>query len=271
MTSRELFELAHLDALGLLDETDRVSYDRAFRNAPAALRMQLRTEQERVAISPPLLPNEEPSSELRERVLETVSLAMLESESFDVSGGRGAFAGANGPTTNGRERVSWAWRAGAIGLLSCVVLLGAAFTYVLQRNNDMNVALQNDRLLTNLLASTGNGYMQDMLFDASTRQVQFTSLDPSKPGRASLLTNDKWSKSRFFCERVSSVPGQTVRVVELNADGTVGRQLDEFRSDGSLTTREISSKLEPGMRLAVIVAREGVASAAKDIVLQVTV
>src|SRR5438477_9256356 len=114
MTLQELLEHAHLDALGQLDEREQAAFEAAFTVAPPGVKAQVRHEQARWAPMDHLLPQVEPSPELRERVLDAVTAAMIVQGAGELS------------LPSGR-RVAPAWRTASIGLVTAIVVLGAAF------------------------------------------------------------------------------------------------------------------------------------------------
>src|ERR1041384_7158321 len=117
MTLQELLEHAHLDALGQLDEREQAAFEAAFAVAPPAIRAQVRAEQARWAPMEELLPQVEPSPDLRGRGRSAVT-----------GEGRGEL------TVRPSRRVAPAWRAASIGLMTAMVVLGSAFVYVYQTN-----------------------------------------------------------------------------------------------------------------------------------------
>jgi hypothetical protein len=90
MTRTELMELAALDALGLLDEYESALYTRSFHDASASVQDEIRELQAQIAVQLGQLCDEEPSPELRDRVLKAVSKAIeLDSPAPLASIGRG--------------------------------------------------------------------------------------------------------------------------------------------------------------------------------------
>lgn len=73
---QELIELAALHAYGLLDEFDSADYTRSLLNAQAPVQDDVRRLQAEIAGDLGLLPNEEPSPALRQRVLDRVAEAI---------------------------------------------------------------------------------------------------------------------------------------------------------------------------------------------------
>ena len=261
MTMRELFEQAQLDALGLLDGEDKASFDDAFDAAPPAVREHIRREQARWAQGNPLLPREAPPADMKDRVMASVTSAIIEAETAEtelVGAGVGSGAG----------RVSPAWRAGSIGLLSAVIILGAAFARVYTQNVEMSRSIQNDALLTEMLTKFGNEYMRDSLFDENTRRVVFTASGDEEAGQASVFVNPRWKSARFFCTDLPQKENETYRVVVIDSNNQIIEQLSEFSSTGSLMTQEIRMNIDPGQSLAIVPAVKGQAASSNDVLLR---
>ncbi len=80
MTREELLELAALDALGLLSDYEASLYTRSFHYAAVTVQNEILALQAMIASDQSLLPNVEPPTDLRRRVLERVA-AVIEQES----------------------------------------------------------------------------------------------------------------------------------------------------------------------------------------------
>src|SRR6185295_18619069 len=119
MTLYELLESAHLDAMGLLDETEQKAFEDGFRGASPGVQAQIRAEQSRWARTSARMIDEEPPASLKPRVLARVAEA-IEDEAAPVAGaiGRG---GVILPIQNA-SRVSPLWRAAAIGFATAAVI-----------------------------------------------------------------------------------------------------------------------------------------------------
>ena len=77
----DLRALAVLDALGMLDDVDAAQFDRAFRDAPAAMQSELRAVQAAAVTDPTFLSTEEPSADLKLQTLTRVMTAVEQQES----------------------------------------------------------------------------------------------------------------------------------------------------------------------------------------------
>ena len=78
MTTRELLELASLDAMGLLDDNEHEAFEGAFRAAAPAVQRQVRREQERLTGDTSTLPDVDPPAELVADLLEPADLVVAE-------------------------------------------------------------------------------------------------------------------------------------------------------------------------------------------------
>src|SRR5690606_37987452 len=86
-TTRELGEIASLDALGPLSEEEREALDSAFRAAPPELIELLRREQARIAENKALFSPMGAPSGLRARVLHSIRGAIRPATSEPATGG----------------------------------------------------------------------------------------------------------------------------------------------------------------------------------------
>jgi len=259
MTLQELLEHAHLDALAHLDEREQAAFEAAFVVAPPAIKAQIRSEQARWAPMDHLLPEVEPSPELRDRVLEAVTAAMIaQNAGGDLS-------------LRPARRVAAAWRAASIGLMTAVIVLGSAFVYVFETE------IQNEKTArigqnTDVAGSMFRSDFRDVLLSSATRSFYLESDNKSFKGSGSLWTNPTWKQARIFLELPQSKAGEEYRVVAIT--GGASKDLDKFVSDGVLRPRELpASALAAGTKIAVIAIRSGEVTDihASDILLSVTI
>lgn len=127
MTTRDLLELASLDALGLLDEQERKDFERAFAAASAEVKAQLRREQARFADIDRWLPKVEPPPHLRDVVLGGIKDAIEAAQ-------QPAVVGRIGPGVAGLWQTAPMWRAAAIGFATASVVLAGFFFSVSEQN-----------------------------------------------------------------------------------------------------------------------------------------
>ena len=84
MTREELLELAALDAFGLLDDYEAALFTRSFHHAPVAVQDEIKELQASFASDPVFVPDVQPATDLRHRVLDRVSKA-IETESVELA------------------------------------------------------------------------------------------------------------------------------------------------------------------------------------------
>lgn len=138
MTREELLELAALDAFALLDDYESALFTRSFHHAPAAVQDEIQEIQAAFASEAALLPDAEPTPDLRQQVLDAVAKA-VESEAVGFS--PLAMIGRTRPAekeTAGRIGLGSSaqiWRAAAF-VLAGVVLVSAYFNVQLRSDNN---------------------------------------------------------------------------------------------------------------------------------------
>ncbi|MCP3904624.1 MAG: hypothetical protein GY715_13440 [Planctomycetes bacterium] len=84
MSREDLHELAALDAFGLLDDYEAALFTRSFHHAPAAVQDEIKVAQAQYASDVSLLPDAEPPTSLKARVLRSVAGA-IEQESVELA------------------------------------------------------------------------------------------------------------------------------------------------------------------------------------------
>jgi hypothetical protein len=242
MTLQELLEQAHLEALGLLDEREQASFEAAFAVAPPAVKAHVKAEQARWAPMEELLPQVEPPVELRDRVLDAVTAAM-------VSQGAGELGLKPG------KRVSWAWRATSMGLMTAVVVLGASIFYINSTIKDSEQQIRDGGASQGAI-QYGYSFMKDALYNPATTRVVMTNSDTAAAftGTASIFQCPDWDHARLFCQLPKASDNCTYRVVVIDPKtNAIGKQLDEFSSSGPSQSRKLP-KLAPGTTIALVEA-----------------
>lgn len=220
MSTRELLELAALDALGLLDEGEREQFDSAFRAAPPEVQARLRREQARFAKADHLLPPVDPPAGLRARVIAKVREAIAAvrgQEDADVLATIGMAP---------RKASAPFWRAACIGFATASMVLGVLYLTVAQQNSKMTrLAQQNN--LTEMVQDLGPR-AQNILLAERMRPVAFTptASDLGAPVTASLLFDPDSGEALLLCEGLP-VPDDTytLTVRSGSSETTVSRIL----------------------------------------------
>lgn len=249
MSTRDLIELAALDALGMLEPEDQAEFERAFREAPASIRAQVRAEQARIADLVQV--DAQPSPDLRDRVIAAVAAAM----EAEVVGGARAVVHHPGrvvPKVSRTRRVSPLWRAAAIGLSVAVVVLGVVASQLEQKNQQLG----DQVIVSDYFNVVGTRYLADTLFNESTQRTIFqpavTRAGAGFIAQAVLLSDPDWKKSRFICQglTVGGRPGN-FQLCEVDENNQLVRTLQRFRSEGRFVSFDLETPVQAGARLAI--------------------
>lgn len=271
MSTRELVELAQLDAMGLLDEQEAREFEVAFAAAPAEIQEQIRKEQSRMCVLEPVLPDVQAPEHLRGKVLSAVHEAIIESivETAPLATGAAsaesiqkvaAAASGQAPTRHeggrslpgvgegGRRRGLNLWRSTAIAFAAAAVVLGIT-TIKLQTQYERVIAQK----------STGDSLEKvTSLFGIDTHKFFFSEMTD----RAILLpassipSGEDWSKvsaavwhnpdftqARLICENLPSLKDKTYQLVAIDTKGAVRVLGNDLKpSEGGLMSFAVSSE-----------------------------
>jgi hypothetical protein len=258
MTTRELLELASLDAMGLLDEHERLAFERAFRAAAPAVRRQVRREQERLTGDVSTLPEVEPPAELRGRVISSVRDAIATARQDVV----GQIVPENFSL---RANVSPLWRAACIGFATAtLVLFGVG--YSLQSQYNETLAINQSGEIAEIAQELGPKFEQ-VLLSPTAQRVAFASNasfeDESSNDLRAALFIDEESKTAFLvCRNLPTVEGgDEFRLVLVDESGNAsGPVLTKFRYTGGLVGASIPVDVRlTSSRLGIVPMAEGAA------------
>ncbi|MEL7472224.1 MAG: hypothetical protein AAGK04_02820 [Planctomycetota bacterium] len=251
MTPQQLFEMAQLDALALLDENERVRFEAALANAPTALHDQVEAERARFVDLREFLPDVSPPPELRGKVVQAVLVA---AEADAVHAVRHDADRHVRPLRFG-TRVSAIWRGAAIGFAAASLTLGLSTLYLWGEHERLEDNFSDSALVQSVVENFGVEYVQRALFDADTQRVIFqpAASTSERSAQASIWMNPNWEESRLFClELAGEKDTESFRVVVLNDDDQVVTTIAEFRSTGALVSSELPSDLAGADRLGII-------------------
>ena len=271
MNIQELLESAQLDSLGLLDEQDRDAFERAFFAAPEPLQAQIRQEQARLCRVDALLPQVELPESLWPKVREAVRLAQV--QAAGVAQGT-ILHDAAGRTarplpmirSSGVHRV---WRASAIGFATAAVVMGAALVHLRLTAERQEQTTRSEILAGNTVNALGAKYTGEILYGKSVGHYIMTAVRESQNGRAALFTSPEWDKDVLYCQVALADESLTLRLVELDEEGKVVAQLDEFEAKGGEVRREVDLKKAEPKRLALVAAARGKAASTGEIVFKI--
>lgn len=254
MSTRDLIELAALDALGMLEPDDQAAFERAFLDAPASVRSQVRAEQARIADLYQNLPGQEPSPDLRDRVIAAVRGAV----EVEAAGGPRAVVHRPGrfvPKVVQTRRVSPLWRAAAIGLSVAVVVLGVISNQLQQKNQQLG----DQVFISDSFNSVGTRHLRDTLFNSRTERVIFEVSEAAAAqnlrAEAVVLSNPDWKTSRFICQGLTANNGQRGRFILAVVDeaNQVLESLKNFDAEGRWVSFDVAVPAQQNVRLAVFI------------------
>lgn len=230
-SNRDLVELAALDAMGLLDETERAAYEKAFRDAPPAIQAHVRSQQLLASDIEATLPSVQPAASLRERVLAAVGRAI----SLDAS----PVAGRIVPEVTRSRGVASFWRAAAIGSMAAAILFGVVTVQMWSKFSELDQQIRSNTLADAFLKDFGPRFEQ-ALMDKRTRFVQFnTTHDSGTQSMAVLLFDPETKKGQFFCKGLpADISAYTLSIVD--AKGAVQTAVLNFAPSGNRIAQDIS-------------------------------
>lgn len=262
-TTQDLIEQNMLYALGLLDEPERTAYESAIADAPDAVRALVFNEARRMSDLGDLLPDDQPSPELRHLVLAAVRAAMQEAQP-DRRVAHTAVAGRITPDQAAPRRhaqpslprgtrVHPVWRAATIGLAAATVALTIVTVNIKGTYNQ----LDSDLLIAQIYDKVGASYVESTLFDPNTARISFTAAAPSdaQPNArplAAVWHNPDWDAARLFVKNLKpTTPDKPYRLVVLDDQGNVVREVTEFNATGELQNFTVTINPATEARLAI--------------------
>lgn len=275
MNTQSLIEHTVLYSLGFLDGPEQAQYESALMAAPPAVRAHVQAEARRMADLGDLLPSDQPAPELRDLVIAAVRAGMREQEVEQrlAAGQVGMTFGAgvagritpeSARSVSGSRRYSQptiprvrgvhpVWRAAAIGLAGATI----ALTVISANVRDLQHAAAEGARIAELYKDTGAEFVNAALFDENTKRVTLTpvasnSAGPSGNAVASVWHNPDWGSARLFVKNLRPQAGdEPYRLVVLDADGNIVREVAEFRPTGELQDIGITVNLATESRLAI--------------------
>lgn len=246
--TNDLFELASLDAMGVLEEHERKAFEAALLAAPPAVQLQIRAQQARAAEIDHLLPQVEPPVTLRRRVIDAVMHA--------VGTQRVHEAGRTAPAILPSRGVNSLWRTISIACAAAAVAIGVANFQMRSDYGEMEAAFMTNAA-TDVFIKTFGPKFEQALVSPNTRFVQFNPMainaasGKSACGMAVLLINKDTKSAQFYGKDLPE-NGGTYALVAVKADGTMGQPLLTFQSTGNKVAKEIDSLSIPvGSSLAL--------------------
>lgn len=250
LTTAELYELASLDALGLLDEHERKVFEDAFSSATPGVRSQIRATQRRMAEIDEILPRVQPRPSLKAKVLAAIEAAIskgLAPSSVSAAAGedvRTHAAGRNiagriggaGPALLPSRGVHPLWRAAAIGSIAAALLLAVVTLSIRQEFTELDSANRSAAMTNQLIKEFGPRFERALLAP-KTQFVQFSASDESiasQAGMAVLVLDPTTKTGQFFAKHLpEQVGGTTYNLVVIAPDGSRRNAVLNFIKGGS--------------------------------------
>ncbi len=290
MSTRELVELAQLDAMGLLDEQEAREFEVAFAAAPAEIQEQIRTEQARMCVLEPVLPDVQAPEHLRGKVLSKVHEAIIESivekapaPVSEVQAPIPAFApaarheaGREIPGIDDRRRVrsSRLWRTAALAFAAAAVVLGVT---------TLRLQSQFERVSSQKVAAESlgdaNKFLGGKLSSFFFSDVKKTMLNPVRQSdsewqkvQAVVAHNVEWSEALLVCTNLPSAKaGEKYELVAVDGkDQVLSVIASDLKpaADGGIVSFSIPKDISAdAQKLALRIVRNG-AEATATIVLE---
>lgn len=264
MNTHELIESTMLHALGLLDDAEREAYEAAFQVAPADVQAGVRKEAQRMADLGDLTTDVEPTAELRTMVLAAVRAAVREDENdVRIASERAvpspvigridantqpamATRSTSQPKLSSSPRVHRAWRVASISFAAASIAFGVVVVYMQQSFDEA----QSIALSSNLYDSVGAKYYKSYLYDGNTQRITLASTSDS-PAMASVWSNPDWDSVHLHVNNLSSQNNEPYRLVVLDADGNIAREITTFTSNGEDQVFDIEVNIATDRKLAI--------------------
>lgn len=239
----ELVELASLDAFGLLPAADAVKFEQAFMTASSEVQAEIRSIQAELATDTSLLNNEEPSSSLRQRVLDAVALN-IDSEAERLAplatiGDKdhlppNQMDNSHSHHSSGLFASVWTWRMAALVMFGVVVTL-AVFNATSNREASMLASTHTTLNTLDELKDQIGPQFTEFVNNPNCRHYYLSSLDGS--GMIRVAVNER-SGNAF------------VLGLDLG-DNTAGSQLRLSSKDGSQETLAVLRPVEGFVGLSI--------------------
>jgi anti-sigma-K factor RskA len=249
MTTRELLEMATLDALGLLEPSERDSFERAFKSAPVSVRRQVVREQRRLAADESLLPAVEIPAGLRERVLAAVREAM---STMRVDSPSDVLARILPNPVSMRRNVTPLWRAACIAFASATIMLLLA-GFSLQQEIQRAVSASRDANLVSIISQEMGPEFAQALLSPQAQRVTFNKVPGTTTGSAAVLFDPESDLAFLMVNELKIYEGQYSLAI-VDDQGRIKEKIATFAYTGGMSGRpmKIAQHLTSGTHLAIL-------------------
>jgi len=172
MTIRELYEMASLDALGLLDHEERRDFEQSLAGATPEVQSQIRREQLRFAQQEDFLPNVEAPAGLRAKVIQAVRDAISAVQHEPV----GSIGGVNAANARLLNQAPF-WRAACIAFATACGVLSYFMVEVHQQSQEIASMIEANEFHEQIAGTLGPRLTNVLFAD----QMQRLSFIPTAP------------------------------------------------------------------------------------------
>lgn len=262
MNTHELIEYTMLHALGLLEDDERQAYEAAFDAAPKPVQLRVREEARRMADLGDLIPEVEPSDELRDVVVAAVRAAMREDENesriaqqtteaspvigrIDSSTPAPARATSQ-PRLSTSRRVHRVWRVAAVGFAAASIAMGVVMVNIQQT---MQQANQNG-LVNSVYDNLGPQFL-DGLTDPTSTRVFLVATDSNSKSEAAVYKNPDRGSAQLIVNNLADEQNRPLRLVVLDEDNNIVEVIKTFTPTGKLESFEVDVNLSIQRKLAI--------------------
>jgi len=232
----ELLRLAALDVYGLLDEFEAAHFNRSFHEASAPVQDEVVALQAAIAADTSLLISEEPSKDLRDRVLARVQEAMeREAEHlapFPIFARRKVRMESQRQAHRRIERAAKWWRAAAFVMAASIVIL-AVLLVDARRQSDQVYDIARGALESNL----ANEILPDYKAFVNNPNVVIVNLRPDGPHDAQVAQvafNRASGAVLVLALGFEPSTADRYELVVRGPDRAEPRRLGAFKSNGTL-------------------------------------
>ena len=252
---KQLLELAVLEAHGLLEPIEADLFTRSFHDAPASIQEEIIRLQEKFALDDSLLPNENPTAELRHRVLHAVAkTADQEAQRLAPLALIGARASAAQAQFGSSKNVT-VWRTAAVVLFGVAVVL-AVITLDAQRKANRSAQLALNSATNTAFAELVGHKFGEFVGNPYCQVTQLERETSGTSGYLRIALNERFGNG--FVMGIDLEDDEEIIIQGTTTDGMV-IELTRLTADGPIVGKdfEIDTALLKGMAIAAIDANTG--------------
>lgn len=237
MTNHELLELASLDAMGLLEPSEREAFEIAFTSASPSVQATVRREQLRVTEMAGTHPGLETPPGLKARVLSALRVAMTEAKQsvgLRLAGSPGNTP-ATLPTIHGVTQVHRWWRTAAISAVAASIVLAIGMQQIRSEVRATDRQIVSNELSDTFRKDFGLQF-SEMLTDSETDLIAFsTQTKGSIRPRAALIINRDTRHAYLFTRNLPS-SDTGYELIAVSEGGRSSRVLTSIAGSGTNLT-----------------------------------